>query len=288
MKNLLLIIFLIGCFGYARATETEKIKIEKTLKFATPSPDNVLEIYNINGSLQIEGYDGQEIMVTTELTISGKTQALLDKGKSEMSLGILEDDSALVLYNKAPFIHNERIEGPCNCHWNWSKDVDYKFSFDFKVKVPRGVNLHVRTVNDGFIAIDGMNSNVSAHHVNGDVTLTQMGGSVEARTINGELLVRHTKAPVGGNSYYSLNGDVNVYYPGEPDADITFKSFNGSFYTDMERLEVMPPAWTKEVTEKNGSTRYKLTQKNNIKVGKGGNLLAFETFNGDIYVKKSK
>jgi hypothetical protein len=287
MKHLFLIICLVGSISYARATESEKIKIEKTLRFPSISPDNVLEIYNINGSIQIEGYDGQEVLATVELTISAKTTALLEKGKSEMTLGLLEDDSALVLYNKAPFIHNQRVDGDCDCN-NWRRDLQYDFSFDFKVKVPRGINLQVRTVNEGDIAIDGMNSNVSAHHVNGNVTLTQMGGSVEARTINGELLVRHTKAPVGGNSYYSLNGDVNVYYPGEPDADITFKSFNGSFYTDMDRLEVQPPAWTKEVTEKNGSTKYKLTQKNNIKVGKGGNVLAFETFNGDIYVKKSK
>ncbi len=287
MKKLYIIIFLVGCFGFAKASETEKIKIEKTLRFPSTSPDNVLEIYNINGSLQIEGYDGQEVIATVELTLTAKTKVLLEKGKSEMTLGILEDDSALVLYNKAPFIHNQRVEGDCDCN-NWQRDVEYDFSFDFKVKVPRGTNLQVRTVNDGDIIINGMNANVSAHHVNGDISLTQMGGSVEARTINGELLVRHTKAPVGGNSYYSLNGDVNVYYPAQPDAEITFKSFNGSFYTDMEKLEVMPPAWTKEVTEKNGSTRYKLTQKNNIKVGKGGNVLAFETFNGDIYVKKSK
>lgn len=280
-------ICLVASFGYARATESEKIKFEKTLRFPGNSPDNVLEIYNINGSLQIEGYDGQEVLATVELTITAKTAAQLEKGKKELTLGVLEEDSAIVLYNKAPFIHNQRIDGDCDCN-NWRRDLEYNFSFDFKVKVPRGVNLHVRTINDGDIVIDGMNSNVSAHHVNGDVTLTKMGGSVEARTINGQLLVRHTQTPTGGNSYYSLNGDVNVYYPGEPDADITFKSFNGSFYTDMEKLEVMPPAWTKEVTEKNGSIKYKLTQQNTIKLGKGGNVLAFETFNGDIYVKKSK
>lgn len=274
-------------FGVANATESATIKIEKRLQFPTASPDNVLEIYNINGSLEVEGYDGTEVLATVMLTITAKTTALLEKGKSEMTLGILEDDSALVLYNKAPFIHNQRIDGPCNCNWNWDKDASYQFSFDYKVKVPRGVNLHLQTVNNGDIAVTGMNASVSAHHVNGNVTLNQMGGSVDAKTINGELVVHHTKTPQGG-SYYSLNGDVNVYYPGEPDADITFKSFNGSFYTDMPGLEVMPPVWRQEVTEQNGATKYKLTQKNNMKVGKGGNLLAFETFNGNIYVKKSK
>ena len=288
MKTIYLIALGLLGFGVANATESTTIKIEKRLQFPTTSPDNVLEIYNINGSLEVEGYDGTEVLATVVLTITAKTAALLEKGKSEMTLGILEDDSAIVLYNKAPFIHNQRTDGPCNCNWNWDKDANYQFSFDYKVKVPRGVNLLLQTVNKGDIAVAGMNASVSAHHVNGNVTLNQMGGSVDAKTINGELVVHHTKTPQGGSYYYSLNGDVNVYYPGEPDADITFKSFNGSFYTDMPGLEVMPPVWRQEVTEQNGTTKYKLTQKNNMRVGKGGNLLAFETFNGSIYVKKSK
>jgi len=39
-------ICLVASFGYARATESEKIKFEKTLRFPGNSPDNVLEIYN--------------------------------------------------------------------------------------------------------------------------------------------------------------------------------------------------------------------------------------------------
>lgn len=280
-----ILIFLLGsCL--VMAAETEKIKIEKTIRFPSATPDNILEIYNINGSLDVEGYDGQEVVVVVELTISAKTQAQLHKGKGELTLGVLEDDSAIVLYNKAPFIHTERIDGKCQC--NWSDNPGYDFSFDFKVKVPKTTRLHIQTINEGFIEVKGMNSDVWAHHVNGPITLTRIGGSVDAKTINGDLTVEHTVVPKGGNSYFSFNGDVNVYYPAEPDAEITFKSFNGQFFTDLEKIEVMAPAWIKSEIKKNGGTSYKLSQEQKIKVGKGGDLLAFETFNGNIYVKKSK
>jgi hypothetical protein len=264
----------------------ETIKIERKLTFAKASPDNVLEIYNIFGSLEVEGYDGNEIIVYLEITINAKTEAQLSKAKGELSLGVLEDDSALVLYNKAPFLHTERIDGPCQC--NWMKDVDYDFSYDYKVKVPRNTHLHLSTINDGFIDVKQVNGNVYAHHVNGPITLLQVGGSIDAKTINGDLSVEHTRVPVGANSYHSFNGDVNVYYPSEPNAEISFKSFNGSFFTDLDNIAVQAPTWEKEELKKNGKTTYKLSQQKKMTVGKGGNLLAFETFNGNIYVKKSK
>lgn len=286
MKNLMLILICFSVFERAMATETEKIKFERTLSFPSSSPDNILEIYNINGGLVVEGYDGKEVIAEVVLTITAKTTALLTKAKSELSLGVLEDDSALVLYNKAPFIRNERIDGKCNC--NWMKDVDYDFSFEFKVKVPRDVNVRLSTVNDGDILVSLVNGSVYAHHVNGAITLNRIGGSVDAKTINGDLTVDHTRVPLEESSYYSFNGDVNVSYPGEPNAEITFKSFNGAFFTNMDQVEILGPKWVKEEKSGNGGTQYKLTEEKKIKVGQGGNLLAFETFNGNIYVKKSK
>lgn len=286
MKNLMLILICFSAFGRAMAAETEQIKFERTLSFPSTSPNNILEIYNINGGLEVEGYDGKEVIVEVVLTITAKNTALLAKAKSELSLGVLEDDSALVLYNKAPFIHNERIDGKCNC--NWMNDVDYDFSFEFKVKVPRNVNVRLRTVNDGDILVTHVNGSVYAHHVNGAITLNRIGGSVDAKTINGDLTVDHTRVPLEESSYYSFNGDVNVSYPGEPNAEITFKSFNGDFFTNMDQVEILGPKWVKEEKSSNGGTQYKLTEEKKIKVGQGGNLLAFETFNGNIYVKKSK
>ncbi len=281
----ILLLCVLALTGQATAA-SETIKIERKLTFAKESPDNVLEIYNIFGSLEVEGYDGNEVIVYLEITINAKTEAQLSKAKGELSLGVLEDDSALVLYNKAQFLHTERIDGPCQC--NWMKDVDYEFSYDYKVKVPRNIHLHLSTVNDGFIEVKQVNGSVYAHHVNGPITLLQVGGSIDAKTINGDLSVEHTRVPAGANSYHSFNGDVNVYYPTEPNAEISFKSFNGSFFTDLDNIAVQAPAWEKEEVKKNGKTTYKLSQQKKMTVGKGGNLLAFETFNGNIYVKKSK
>ncbi len=286
MKSIFLMVVGILLTCGLEAASTEQIKFEKRLSFPSVSPDNILEIYNINGGLEVEGYDGAEVVVEATLTISAKNDQLLQKAKSELTLGVLEDDSALVLYNKAPWIHNERIDGKCNC--NWSNDVSYSFSFDFKVKVPKKVKVHVSTINEGDILISNVNASVYAHHVNGSISLKGIGGSVDAKTINGDLTVDHTSMPLEESSYYSFNGDVNVLFPGEPNAEITFKSFNGDFFTNMDKVEILGPKWVKEEKSGNGSTQYKLTEEKKIKVGTGGNLLAFETFNGNIYVKKSK
>lgn len=293
MKNFILIIVGTALSYFVQASQTEQIRFEKTLRFPTASAANVLEIYNINGGLQVEGYDGDEVIAEVVLTISAKTDAQLNKAKEELTLGVLEDDSAIVLYNKAPFICNSRVDGrsacncDCNCNWN-NRDVDYDFSFEFKLRVPKNTNVHLSTINEGDIAVSSINGSVYAHHVNGAISLKEIGGSVDAKTINGDLTVVHSRVPSAESSYYSFNGDVEVNYPAEPNAEITFKSYNGDFYTNMDQVEVLGPRWVKEESSKKGTVRYKLTEEKKIKIGSGGKLLAFETFNGNIYVKKSK
>jgi hypothetical protein len=62
-----------------------------------------------------------------------------------------------------------------------------------------------------------------------------------------------------------------------------FQSFNGSLYTNIDRLETLPAQVEKE--KKDGQIRYKIND-NRFKVGAGGPLLDFETFNGNVYLKE--
>ena len=62
------------------------------------------------------------------------------------------------------------------------------------------------------------------------------------------------------------------------------ESFNGSFYTNIEDLENLPNKVIK--SNRGDGVQYKISG-NQFRIGKGGPLLAFETFNGNVYLKKS-
>src|SRR5689334_21008719 len=80
---------------------TEKISKEFTLE--KRSPANALIVANINGDIKVASYEGDKILVEVTKTIRAKTEARLQKGKTEVQLGVIDRVDTLVLF----------VEGPC-------------------------------------------------------------------------------------------------------------------------------------------------------------------------------
>ena len=77
-------------------THTEKISREFALE--KKSPDNTLIVANINGDVKVISYEGDKIVVEVTKTIRAKTDARLEKGKSEIQLGVIDRVDTLVLF----------------------------------------------------------------------------------------------------------------------------------------------------------------------------------------------
>jgi hypothetical protein len=80
-----------------------------------------------------------------------------------------------------------------------------------------------------------------------------------------------------------LNGDINAWFVKGLAANVSFKSFNGSLYTNVQNMEGLPAQLEKKESE-NG-IKLKVSS-NRYKFGNGGALQDFETFNGDVIVKE--
>lgn len=93
-------------------------------------------------------------------------------------------------------------------------------------------------------------------------------------------------SPVDGSSYYSLNGDINVWLAGDLDAEVFFESYNGDLYLDSDRIQAMPTQVVKEKKAAGKGIKKSITARQGIQVGRGGPKLDFETFNGDVYLRK--
>jgi DUF4097 and DUF4098 domain-containing protein YvlB len=172
--------------------------------------------------------------------------------------------------------------------YNWNcNDGDcnppYDYTFNFTVKVPNGINLEVSTVNDGNVSVENVKGRVKAENVNGAIKLSALAGQTYASTVNGDVDVDYTRNPNQDSRYYSLNGDINALFIKGLAANLTFKSFNGDLYTNVQQLEGLPAIIEKH--QGSDGTSLKIGG-NRYKIGSGGALLDFETFNGDVIVKE--
>ncbi len=262
--------------------QSHKETINKEYTF-TGSGDKVLVIDNISGDLVVEAYQGTKVLVEVNMELRARTDRQLERAKSEVKLGTEERGDSLVYF----------VDGPCNCdcrdrnrRYNWNRcDYDYKFILDFKVKVPASTNLELYTVNNGDIRVDGVTGEIMAKNVNGGIYLDKIAGATKAHTINGDVEITYTSNPKEHSMYYTLNGDLTVFYLPNLSADMSFKSFNGDFYTNFDITQQLPSRITSDSRRSRGTT-YKIDERTAVRVGQGGVELDFETFNGDIFIKK--
>lgn len=291
MKTTLLGICMVLCMGniYAQLTHTDKTT--KEFAFEKRDVNNTLLIENINGSITVTGYSGDKIVVEVTRTVRAKTQARFDKAKEEVKMGVIDLADSIILYSSDGCTRfgrgtpNNRGRNGWSYNWN-ERDgcrTEYDFELDFVVKVPAGINIDISTINHGDVAVQGVTGIVIANNINGSIKLQNLVREAEASTINGNLDVEYTTNPKRKCRFYTLNGDINALFQKGLAADLSFESFNGSFYTNIEKIEVLPAKIEK--SDKGNGIRYKVMD-NLFKTGPGGVMLDFETFNGNVYLKE--
>jgi hypothetical protein len=275
-------------------------KITKEFAFEKKGSQNAVLIFNISGDVKVTGYAGDKVLVEVEKIIRAKTEARLEKGKAEVQLGVLDRADSIMLYMQAPchsFGKSERKnrhgrtngwgydwDNCCNRRDSECNHPGYDYELNFTIKVPNSLHVSASTVNDGNVVLENVSGTVIAENVNGSIRLTNIAGPTYASTINGDVDLDYSKNPNGDSRYYSLNGDINANFIKGLAANVAFESFNGNLYTNIEKMETLP-ATMKEAKKAGEGIRYKIGG-NRYKVGAGGVLLDFETFNGNAYIKE--
>jgi DUF4097 and DUF4098 domain-containing protein YvlB len=267
-------------------------KITKEFTFEQKSNSNALIVANINGDIHVTGYSGDKIVVEVTRIINAKTEARLEKGK-KVTLGVIDRADSIILYvdglcqgfgKRGKERKHEagswgyNWEGNCNsCH------EEFDYAMDFTIKVPFSCHLEVSTVNDGNIVVENTKGIVVANNVNGSIKLQQLEREAKASTINGDVDIEYAANPKSDCRFYSLNGDINAWFQKGLAAKLSFESFNGSFYTNIDKIEQLP---AKLEQNSNGNGMKFKVNGSFYQVGAGGMLLDFETFNGNVYLKE--
>ena len=205
-----------------------------------------LELQNVNGTVDVQGWDRNEVEVHAVKTAKHKESDL-----ERVSIEVDAKPDVVSITTRYP--QNEGVE----------------VAVDYTIHVPHGARVeHIGTVN-GTLRIAGVDSVEDLHTVNGNIEVFEAGGSIHAHTINGNVrleLARLTDKT--GATGETTNGSLVLAVPSDMQADVEARCLNGNFSSELPI--------TMESTQRPREMHGKL--------GRGGAPIHLRTVNGGIRV----
>ena len=273
--------------GHFIMAQDFKETITKELKFSSNSDQNMLVAKNINGPIEVEGYNGSTIKLEVEKTITARRASDVELGKQEVQFKIEERNNRIYAFTETPNNKFNTDKGKYENMRNnqWVK-LNYSYYIRFKLKVPKATNIELSTMNDGDIFVKNVQGNeIIVNNLNGAITLENIAGKTDVNALNKDINITYFRNPNGDSRYHSLNGDVNVTFKENLNADVTFKSLNGDLYTNYDTTTLSPDL-VKTKTKGRKGIKYNMSSNQSYRIGTGGIKLDFNLLNGDATLKK--
>ena len=209
-------------------------------------PGGSFELQNVNGTVEVQGWDRNEVELHAVKTAKEKESDL-----ERVFIDVEAKPDAVSITTRYP--QNEGVE----------------VAVEYTIHVPHGAHLeHVGTVN-GTLRIVGVESVGDLHTVNGNIEVFEAGGSVHAHTTNGNvhLELAHFRDKNGATAE-TTNGSLVLAVPSDTQADLEARCLNGNFYSELP----IAMESSQRPREMHG------------RLGHGGALIHLHTVNGGIRV----
>lgn len=155
-----------------------------------------------------------------------------------------------------------------------------------EVEVPVGVDLDVKTYNDGDLIISNIQGETVLTNYNGEITALNISGSVMATTYNGDIKVTFDKVTAGTPmSYSTYNGDIDIALPAAHKATLKMKTEQGDIYSDFD-VNFKNSGPVQQTETKAGVRKVIVDDWKRGDINGGGPELTIKNYNGDIFLRK--
>jgi len=273
------IFILAGILAFAQDSPPDKAVVP----FSKPGQPGIVEATVHNGGITVKGYNGKEVIV--EALVRGK--ALSEEEKDvEKEKKVSEKAKGMRLVQMATTgltVEEENNYMEVNVE-------SFKRAIDLTIQVPYSTSLKLNTFNNGDIVVENVNGEIEVDNHNGALKLSGISGAVVANTFNGDVTVNFTKVePDKPMSFTTWNGDVDVTFPADIKANVKMKSERGDIYTDFEiKITATPSSPVEDSRKEGGKYRISFGEYISGTINGGGPQFLFNTFNGDIFIRKAK
>jgi hypothetical protein len=224
------------------------------------------------GSISVKGYEGAVVLIKAFLRPSGEgtVSNREAEGMKPIPAAAIQLD-ALEVSNVVTIDAHTRSK---------SVDVDVLVPFRFSAK------LGVR--DDGDVTVEGLTGEVEVDNPYGHVRMARLNGSASVNTVDGDISAQFENINPGiPLAFTSIHGKVDVTFPPDVGLTVRMKSDEGMVYSDFDialekRKSVSAPAGT------GGGTIIALEEWTTGRIGRGGTDVLMRSFDGNIYIRKSK
>jgi DUF4097 and DUF4098 domain-containing protein YvlB len=218
------------------------------------SPTGKVTLQSINGHIEIETWDKNEI------SISGEKFARTEEEMKRIELTIERSESRTDIKVNLP----KRTGGAGN------KSI--RGGVRFILKVPATATLErINSVNSS-IEIDGARGEVNVETVNGQIRAQDLAGDARLKTVNGQVLAHFSDVRAEQKlTFDTVNGTIAIEVPEDAGFQLQTKVVNGHIDCDFP-VEMKGRVSGKRISGK---------------IGDGRATLSAESVNGRISIKKS-
>ncbi|MBL6448141.1 DUF4097 family beta strand repeat protein [Fulvivirga sp. 29W222] len=259
----LTMLLILACAKYGYSQDNGELIVP----FSDPSKKGKVRIEIKKGSIEVKGTDRSDVLIVYKGRKDKKQDDTKD-GLKRISGSAMD----MEVSEKSNYIDIESD--------SWSSGLD------LVVEVPKSVDLHVETYNDGDLHISNINGEIVADNYNGKISAENIAGSIVANTYNGSIKARFDKVtPDTPMAFTTYNGDVDLTLPSNFKASLKMKTARGEIYSGFDFTVVKNEPETK--TEKKSGT-YKVYLDDWVRgnVNGGGPEFMIKNYNGDIYLRK--
>jgi DUF4097 and DUF4098 domain-containing protein YvlB len=168
-------------------------------------------VRTVNGSIEVEKWDRDEIRVRAKITVKGS-----DREETMDAIDIETEG------------HTIRADGPRRHGGFLGLFGGREWSVSYRLMVPAGTDVDVHTTN-GEIEVTRVGGAVDFGTVNGGVKLIEVGGDVHGGTTNGSVRVSLVAEGWDGEEVdvHTTNGGVRIELPEDFSARLDLATTNG-------------------------------------------------------------
>ncbi len=257
-----------GLFALSAAPAARASTVVKEVRKSFPlKPGGELSLENVNGGIRMEGWDENRVEVQATIRVRHSSRRRAEKYLQEVEIFFDHGDD---------FLHID-VDYPGKSgggdFWSWLfGHRPPSVSITFELKVPRQLDVDVRTVN-GKVDIARLEGDIQVRTTNGAIRVENVAGKVSCRTVNGGISVSLEK--VGRFDEMSLktvNGSIRLAVPRDIRADLEASTVNGHISSDLP-IEL----------------RGRISRRSlHGKINGGGGFIILKTVNGSISLRESE
>lgn len=261
MKRNYTILLLAAFFALATAASAQTQSGDDWRWTGKLAPEQLLQIKNVNGSIEADGVNGDTIEVVAHKS---------GEDKDQVHIELVNSGDGVTICAVYPGHGNT-----CEAGEGYHQEVhDVHAKVEFEVKIPRNLRFYANSVN-GKVRADGVGRFVKAATVNGSVDVSTDAWA-QATSVNGSVKVRMGRADWDGNlRITTVNGSIDLEVPASLSTEVKFSSVNGSLDTDLPLT----------ITHTSGRWGPKNVEG---RIGSGGRELTVTTVNGGLHIRTGR